>query len=551
MPITNIKYQNEIKSSTSEPFPVSIMYDGEEVATATYNQSKILKVGNKLVGKDIYVGSKIIRIAGKRALDDIIVEVQDLVSLTIPTIGAYTYTGSVITPTINNYDSSLMAITGDESGKIVGSYSVVFSLEDKQSYRWSDGTQTDKTVNWSIGQATLATPSQNGSLTYNGSSQSPSWNNYDSSKMSISTVTPQTNAGSFPVTFTITDSNYKFSSGSTATVNWVINKATLQVLVNNATSISNTWDSASDATFTITNPSGGALSATATSGGSYFTPSLSGDTLTITAKSQSSTSNRTGTITITSAETTNYAQTTCTVNCTLNKSCFTGDTLVTLADYSVKRIDELTMNDDVLIYDFFKGEYSSAKPMLIFHHNDVEEYCRLTFSDGTIVKMVDGHKFFDMDKEEWVMILNETCQNFIGCHFAKVEKEGIISVELVDATIIKEVVTSYSAETLFHINMVFGGMLTFTPQKHEGIYEYFTIKNMKYDEELMNADIEKYGLYTADVFEPYGLSEEMFEAVGGPYFKIFVGKELLTFENVITLINEFIIPESQIKIIKK
>jgi len=69
---------------------------------------------------------------------------------------------------------------------------------------------------------------------------------------------------------------------------------------------------------------------------------------------------------------------------------------------------------------------------------------------------------------------------------------------------------------------------------------------MKYDKEQMENDINTYGLYTPEVFEPYGLTEDMFYAVGGQYFKIFVERGELTFEDVIQLIDEFITPDTKV-----
>ena len=68
-------------------------------------------------------------------------------------------------------------------------------------------------------------PSQRGTLTYNGNSQSPSWNNYDSSKMAIS-VDSQINAGTYTAKF-IPLSGYCWEDGSITekSVSWKIGKA--------------------------------------------------------------------------------------------------------------------------------------------------------------------------------------------------------------------------------------------------------------------------------------------------------------------------------------
>ena len=73
----------------------------------------------------------------------------------------------------------------------------------------------------------VAIPIQSGTLTYNSTSQTVTWSNYDSSKMTVSGTTSATNAGTYSATFTLKDTtNYKWSDGTTAakTVSWKINK---------------------------------------------------------------------------------------------------------------------------------------------------------------------------------------------------------------------------------------------------------------------------------------------------------------------------------------
>ena len=48
----------------------------------------------------------------------------------------------------------------------------------------------------------LSTPEQTGSLTYNGTEQSPAWLNYSSEQMVIGGTTAATDAGTYTTTFT-------------------------------------------------------------------------------------------------------------------------------------------------------------------------------------------------------------------------------------------------------------------------------------------------------------------------------------------------------------
>ena len=71
-----------------------------------------------------------------------------------------------------------------------------------------------------------AVPSQSGTLTNNGGSQSPTWNYNCTTELTIGGTTSGTNAGSYTATFT-PKSNYRWSDGSTTpkSVSWSIGKA--------------------------------------------------------------------------------------------------------------------------------------------------------------------------------------------------------------------------------------------------------------------------------------------------------------------------------------
>ena len=62
---------------------------------------------------------------------------------------------------------------------------------------------------------------------------------------------------------------------------------------------------------------------------------------------------------------------------------------------------------------------------------------------------------------------------------------------------------------------------------------------MKFDEEKMQADIEKYGLYTYEDFD-HVLTYEQFVAFNVQYFKIAVGKGEYTYEGILALIDTYL-----------
>ena len=160
---------------------------------------------------------------------------------TIPTQnGSLTYTGSPQSPSWNGYDPATLTLGGTTEATDAGTYTATFTPKD--DYQWADGTKDPKSVQWSIGRANIASvPTQTGSLTYNGSAQSPTWSGYDASRMTLGGTTSGTNAGSYAATFT-PKANYQWTDGTTSAKEapWTIGRATVSTLPSQSGSLTYT-----------------------------------------------------------------------------------------------------------------------------------------------------------------------------------------------------------------------------------------------------------------------------------------------------------------------
>ena len=218
---------------------------------------------------------------------------------TIPTQnGSLTYTGSPQSPSWNGYDPATLTLGGTTEATDAGTYTATFTPKD--DYQWADGTKDPKSVQWSIGRANIASvPTQTGSLTYNGSTQSPTWSGYDTSKMTLGGTTNGTNAGSYAATFT-PKANYQWTDGGTGAknVNWSIGKAAGSLTLNRSSLTLN--NATRTGTITVTRPGNGVVTASSNKT-SIATVSVSGTTITVTAVAYGS-----ATITVNVAEGTNH-----------------------------------------------------------------------------------------------------------------------------------------------------------------------------------------------------------------------------------------------------
>ena len=148
----------------------------------------------------------------------------------VGSISDQTYTGSSITPV----PVLSKILNGSSKYTLVKDTDYTLSYSNNTNVGTATITATGKgnftgtkNVTFKIVAKSIAIPSQSGTLTYNTASQSPSWSNYDSTKMTVSGTTSATNAGTYSATFTLKDTtNYKWSDGTTTekTVSWKINQ---------------------------------------------------------------------------------------------------------------------------------------------------------------------------------------------------------------------------------------------------------------------------------------------------------------------------------------
>ena len=220
-------------------------------------------------------------------------------------------------------------------------------------------------------------------------------------------------------------------------------------------------------------------------------------------------------------------------------ACVTNDTLVAMTDGSYKKAGELEFGDEVLVFDHYKGTVSSG--IIAFNDRDkVDDYkiIHLLFSNGKEIKIATEHGFFDVELNKYIYITENNYQNYIGHKFLSVSKSGINVVTLLDAFERVEHVGVCSPGTARHFNIVTEDILSISGGI-EGLFNIFELDDhLKYDENKMKADIDKYGLVS---YEEYNgmISKEAYDAFGAAYRKVAIGKGLIDKERIQYLINRY------------
>lgn len=279
--------------------------------------------------QDIRTMAQTAQTSAEKALE-VVAEMAYTINMVPSQAGSLSYTGSAQSPSWVNYDPKMLTLGGTTSGTNAGTYTATFT--PKGDYHWADGSKTAVSVSWTIGRAAIsAVPSQSGSLTYTGSSQSPSWSGYDSAKMTLGGTTTGINAGSYNATFT-PKANYRWSDGSTGakTVAWSIGKAAGSLSLS-PTSLSITGSSGTTKTIAVTRAGNGAISASSSNTG-VATVSVSGTTVTVTLKGSGS-----ATITVSVAAGTNHnapSSKTCSVTGSIISTTLASNSWATIAAVS-------------------------------------------------------------------------------------------------------------------------------------------------------------------------------------------------------------------------
>ena len=227
-------------------------------------------------------------------------------------------------------------------------------------------------------------------------------------------------------------------------------------------------------------------------------------------------------------------------------SCVAAGTLITLADGRQVPVESLTGNELLLVWNLFTGKFDVA-PILFIDSEaaGMYEVITLTFSDGTTLKVIDEHALWDFDLNEYVFMRGDAAK-YIGHWFNKqtydVDGNMVYTrVQLTGVTVTEEYTSAWSPVTYGHLCFYVNGMLSM-PGATTGLINIFEVDpdTLTIDEEQYLADIEMYGLFTYEEFAAlYPVPEEIFDAFGGQYLKVAMGKGLLTEDMISILINRY------------
>lgn len=217
-------------------------------------------------------------------------------------------------------------------------------------------------------------------------------------------------------------------------------------------------------------------------------------------------------------------------------TCLAEGTLVLMADGSKKAIEDINVGDLVVVWDNNKNNFTTSTVTAIWDHGYMT-YPTITATFGSNqVKIVSGHSFYDVTLNKYVDINCYNCNDYIGHEFVIYDNGTYSTATLTSAIVKTEYSGCYSLMTDKYNNFISNNIISRTPDPFDNFFEIF--EEMFSDQEQLAMDIETYGLYTYEEWQDV-ISLELFEAYHAAYFKILVGKGLITVDEIMLLVQKY------------
>ena len=164
-----------------------------------------------------------------------------------------------------------------------------------------------------------------------------------------------------------------------------------------------------------------------------------------------------------------------------------------------KRIEDLTYDDDLVVWDFDNGCFTTVKPLWLMKKQETISYNLLKFSDGTELKTVRQHRIFNKELGKFTYPMTD--ETPIGTTtFTDEGKE----ITLISKEVITEPVEYYNVISNYHMNIFAEGILTSC--RLSNLYEIKDMKYVKDNRELVSR--EEYPSIPDEYFYGLRLAEQ-------------------------------------------
>ena len=152
-------------------------------------------------------------------------------------------------------------------------------------------------------------------------------------------------------------------------------------------------------------------------------------------------------------------------------SCFLSDTQISLSNGLTKLVQDITYNDELLVWNFDEGKFDKAKPLWIKKKETTHYYYKIFLENGTSINLVGSngkcHRLFNYSDQ-----IFESATDLMGKEIYTLN--GLSKVILIEK--VEEVCEYYNIITEYHMNLFANGILTSC--RYNNLYP---IKDMMFD----------------------------------------------------------------------
>lgn len=216
---------------------------------------------------------------------------------------------------------------------------------------------------------------------------------------------------------------------------------------------------------------------------------------------------------------------------TAQYTCLVEGTKITLYDGTTKNIEDIRYNDLLKVWNHDLGEYGYEYAGWIEQEGTADSYTKVTFSDGTILKVVGGHYLFSKRLNKYVDIQSDDLR--IGDEVVTLNS-GIGYVRVTNKEVINEEVKFYHVISTRYFNLIANNLLT-TFEIFENVSNFMDFgENLKWK----NTEIVRSDMYTYDDFSY--LPRYIYKAFRLEETKYLVNTGLVTPEQFTYLFNQYL-----------
>ncbi|GEM_PF-3263507 len=216
--------------------------------------------------------------------------------------------------------------------------------------------------------------------------------------------------------------------------------------------------------------------------------------------------------------------------------CLAKGTKITMADGSIKNIEDIKEKDLILTYNHKEGKYEGQKVYLAWKADETKKPFTLHFEGDVNISVIGDHNFFEKESLSYVAIFEDKAEEFVGKHFYNAKLNNY--VKLLSVTHEAEAVEYYEIYTEHNANCIAEDMLN-CPYDSSEILNIFKFKeDLTIDHEQLDKDIREFGIFEYKENSRY--PKELYDALNWKYVNVIIGKGFGTMEDFEVRLDEFL-----------